>query len=87
MFEAMANKIPVLAPDIGGFAEVLGENNCGIVYSPGNMEDAEDKLLNLINDAGFRKELGENGRVAINQSYNAHNFIKQIEHAYFNLVK
>ncbi len=45
MWEAMANGVPVVAPDIGGFSEILVENNCGFIYEAGNMIDAENKIL------------------------------------------
>ena len=87
VFEAMANKVPVIAPDVGGFKEILDENNCGLIYSPGNLKEAEDKLLMLIDDNKLRKELGENGKLAIEQRYNSNNFIKQIEEVYLSLSK
>lgn len=87
MWEAMAYKVPVLAPDVGGFKEILEENNCGLVYPPGNMKDAEEKLLKLIEDNKLRKELGENGSIAVKGKYNSSNFIRQIEDIYLNLYK
>jgi glycosyltransferase involved in cell wall biosynthesis len=87
LFEAMAYKVPVLAPDVGGFKEILEVNNCGLVYSPGNMKDAEEKLLKLIGDDNLRKELGKNGNIAIQKKYNVSNFIRQIETVYFNLLQ
>jgi len=87
MFEAMANKVPMVAPDVGGFKEIIEENNCGIIYAPGNMRDAEEKLSKLIEDNNLRKELGESGRMAVEKKYNAHNFIRQIENVYLNLYK
>ena len=87
VFEAMANKVPIIAPDVGGFKEILDENNCGLIYSPGNLKEAEEKLLMLIDDNKLRKELGENGKLAIEQRYNSNNFIKQIEEVYLSLSK
>ena len=85
MWEAMANKVPVVAPDVGGFKEILEENNCGLIYEPGNLSDAEAKLLRLLNDENLRIELGENGRAAIETKYNEKNFIFRIENIYHQL--
>ncbi len=85
MWEAMAHKVPVLAPDVGGFKEILEENNCGLLYEPTNMKEAEKKLLKLIVDNHLRKELGENGPKAIEKKYNADNFIRQIENIYLSI--
>jgi glycosyltransferase involved in cell wall biosynthesis len=82
MWEAMANKVPVLAPDVGGFKEILEENNCGIIYKPGNVNDAAEKLISLLEDHLLRIKLGNNGMTAIREKYNEENFIKQIENVY-----
>ena len=82
MWEAMANKVPVLAPDVGGFKEILEENNCGIIYRPGNVNDAAEKLITLLEDHLLRIKLGNNGMTAIREKYNEENFIKQIENVY-----
>jgi len=82
MWEAMANKVPVLAPDVGGFKEILEENNCGIIYKPGNVNDAAQKLISLLEDHLLRIKLGNNGMTAIREKYNEENFIKQIENVY-----
>ena len=86
MWEAMANKVPVVAPDVGGFKEILENNNCGFIYKPGNMKDAEEKILKLLSNEQLRKTLGECGKAAIEMKYNENNFINEIEQIYFNLV-
>ncbi len=86
MWEAMANQVPVVAPDVGGFKEILEENNCGLIYEPGNLKDAEEKILQLINDEQLRTKLGQNGKSAIEAKYNEKEFIQQIEHVYFQLM-
>jgi glycosyltransferase involved in cell wall biosynthesis len=85
LWEAMANEVPVIAPDVGGFKEIIEKNNCGLVYEPGNMVDAEVKIMNFLNDEQLRKTLGKNGRKAIEMKYNEKNFIRQIEQIYLNL--
>jgi glycosyltransferase involved in cell wall biosynthesis len=86
MWEAMANQVPVVAPDVGGFKEILEENNCGLIYEPGNLKDAEEKILQLINDEQLRTKLGQNGKSAIEIKYNEKEFIQQIERVYFQLM-
>lgn len=86
MWEAMANGVPVIAPDVGGFKEILEENNCGLIYKPGNLNEAESKLLKLLENEQFRKSLGRNGRAAIESKFTAARFIEQIEKVYTNLL-
>jgi glycosyltransferase involved in cell wall biosynthesis len=84
-WEAMAHRVPVLAPDVGGFKEILEENNCGLIYNPDNLKEAEMKLQTLIDDASLRKRLGENGIKAIEEKYHMNNFIRRIENIYLSL--
>ena len=86
MWEAMGNKVSVIAPDVGGFKEILEENNCGLIYEAGNMIDAEAKLLSLIDNEQLRKRMGGLGRIAVETQYNAKNFISQIEQIYLELL-
>jgi len=86
MWEAMANKIPVVAPDVGGFKEILIANNCGKVYSPGNIGNAEEELIKLIENKQLRDELGRNGFEVIKEKYNSEKFISTIEDIYKNLI-
>jgi glycosyltransferase involved in cell wall biosynthesis len=87
MWEAMANKVPVVAPDVGGFKEILEESNCGLVYEPANMKDAEEKILKLLMNKHLREKLGNNGKMAVEMKYNEKKFITQIEQVYANPLK
>ena len=87
MWEAMANELPIVAPDVGGFKEILEENNCGLIYEPGNIKDAELKLIQLLDDMQLRQSLGKNGRIAVETKYTEEKFIQQIEKVYEDLAK
>ncbi len=87
LWEAMANGIPIIAPDVGGFKEVVEENMCGLIYQPGNMNDAKLKLLAILEDSALREKLGKNGSDAIKTKFGADNFIKKFESIYSDLLK
>lgn len=86
MWEAMVNEVPVVAPDVGGFREILEENNCGLIYKPGNIQEAEDKIKVLLEDEELRKTFGKNGKTAIERKYSESNFILQIEKVYQDFI-
>ena len=86
MWEAMVNELPIVAPDVGGFKEILEENNCGLIYEPRNIMDAELKLIQLLDDMQLRQSLGRNGRTAVETKYSEEKFIQQIEKVYEDLV-
>ena len=85
MWEAMVNEVAVIAPDVGGFKEILEENNCGLIYKQTDLKDAEEKILKILNDEPYRKQLGRNGKRTVETKYNEKNFIRQIEQVYLNL--
>jgi len=82
LWESLANGIPVVAPDVGGFNEILQINNCGLVYQKSNEKEAVELLTDLINDKNKRIKLGKNGSKAVEDIYNANNFISTIESIY-----
>ncbi|MGE5798574.1 MAG: glycosyltransferase [Ignavibacteria bacterium] len=86
VWEAMANEIPIVAPDVGGFKEIIEENNCGLIFEPENLADAKEKLTVLLRDQGLRKKLAENGKAAVENKYNAKNLIRVIEEIYNSLL-
>lgn len=85
MWEAMANEVPVVAPDVGGFKEILEENDCGMIYQSNSLKDAENKIFHLLDDNTLRKIMGKNGRLAIESKYNVKNFINQLEQVYMDM--
>jgi glycosyltransferase involved in cell wall biosynthesis len=85
MWEAISNSVPIVAPDVGGFKEILEEKYCGLIYEPRNLVQAEEKIIKLLTDEKFRQTLGKNGKAAIELKYNEKNFINQIEKVYLDL--
>jgi glycosyltransferase involved in cell wall biosynthesis len=66
--EAMAASRPVLAADIGGLAEVVGEDGAGWLHPPGNAEVLADQMLRLLEDDAQRERMGRAGH----QRYREH---------------
>ena len=62
VIEAMASRIPVVATDVPGFAEIIVNNETGIIVSSKNPEDIAKELKKLILDEELRHKLGNKGR-------------------------
>jgi len=58
----LAYRIPVLASDIGGFAEIANEYGCIETFRHEDQEDLEDKLLSLLSSPRACMELVEKSR-------------------------
>lgn len=69
VLEAFTAGIPVLAPRSEGIVENIESGNNGFLYEPGDITDFIDKLQTLIEDSNLRRQMGERGRVSVNNKY------------------
>ena len=61
-FEAMAMKKAVISSDVAALAEIVSDNDNGILFKKGNIEDFAEKLSLLIRDEQLRIKLGNRAR-------------------------
>ena len=87
LWEAMASSLPIIASDVGGLKEIIEKENCGIIYSPGNINDAADAISNLLMDKKKREQMGNNGFLAVKDKYNSETFSMFFENLYTSLIK
>lgn len=59
LLEAMAYKIPVIASNIGGIAEVIDNGNCGTLVEPANAEALAYAIEYVSNDKNYRQNCVE----------------------------
>lgn len=59
--EAMANGIPIIASDVGGIADMIG-NDAGILVTAGDAEALAEAMRRLATDATLRKQMGERAK-------------------------
>ena len=60
ILEAMANRLPVAATDVGGNRTLVElDGQAGFIVPYGDVEGYSDTLRDLIEDAGLRRRLGE----------------------------
>ncbi|PKL83483.1 MAG: hypothetical protein CVV24_04785 [Ignavibacteriae bacterium HGW-Ignavibacteriae-3] len=85
-WESMANSVPIISTDVGGAREILIENDCGIVYPRGDVEEGVKAIEILIKDEKLRIQLGENGRRAVQTKYNLNSFKSFFENLYRQLA-
>ena len=65
--ECMARGLPVVASDLGAFAEVMGD--AGIVFRNGDLEDLTAKLGGLLNDLPLAARIGDFARKRALENY------------------
>ncbi|NMC27034.1 MAG: glycosyltransferase family 4 protein [Syntrophomonadaceae bacterium] len=70
MFEYMAAGIPVIASRFPLWEEIVEGNQCGICVDPLNIYEIADAISWIMDNPEQAKNMGENGRRAVEEKYN-----------------
>ncbi len=62
ILEALLAKIPVVASNLGGMAELVRDGITGLLFEAGNPEDLSQKMVSLINSPQLLRKLSETPR-------------------------
>ena len=84
--EALANAVPVVLPDHGGFSELVADTGGGLLCRPHDPRDLADKLAELLNDPVRAAQLGLTGQQAIQDRYHAAAMARQTLELYHRLI-
>src|SRR5205807_2925639 len=69
VLEALANGVPVVQPRHGSFPELVAETGGGLLVNPNDSEDLARGLKQLMENRGYREELGRKGKEAIRSRF------------------
>jgi len=69
LFEAMMCGKPIIVSDGSSIANIVREENCGLVVPYGDVAAIREAVLKLKNDSQLRQTLGQNGRRAYESRY------------------
>ncbi|PZW39069.1 glycosyltransferase involved in cell wall biosynthesis [Mesonia algae] len=88
ILEALSCQVPVLASDSGGGTSYIASKGEGIkVFDILDMDGFLQLIRPLLSDSNLRKELGESGRVLIEENFTLDKEIKSYEKLYLQLTK
>jgi glycosyltransferase involved in cell wall biosynthesis len=62
LIEAAAAGRPIIATDIAGCREIVGDGDNGILVAPGDSTALADAIMSLVDDPARRRRMGERGR-------------------------
>ena len=83
LYEAMASGRPVVLVAEGEAAQIVQENNAGLVVKPGDVDGLAKAIRRLCENSLLREELGQNGRRAAERTYDrtmiANRFVDYLE--------
>jgi glycosyltransferase involved in cell wall biosynthesis len=69
VFEAMMSGKPIIVSADTRAGQLVGEENCGIAVKYGDMSALKEAIVNLKDNPGLRRSLGQNGRQAYDNKY------------------
>ena len=88
ILEAACHGKPAIAPNHGGFTEIIGqgENAIGKLFEPSNTDDLDKQIAELWNNQTLTEELGEKAFKKLKKHYDSEVVYKQWE-TLFNKLK
>ena len=82
ILEAMACGLPVVATNVGGIPEVVENGKSGILVEPRDYSSIADAVVNLLENANLRKEMGARGREIVERKFGLDRMIEDYENLY-----
>lgn len=85
MFEYMEASIPIICSNYPIWQKIVEENNCGICVNPKDIKEIEEAIRFFLDNPGKAKDMGRNGRRAVEEKYNWENEEKKLLTVYRSL--
>ncbi len=80
--EAMAYKLPIIAPNMAGYPEISEHNFNGLLFTPENVEHLTQTIFNIWNDTVKLKQMGDNGFNKMKEKYTINHYYKSLISVY-----
>lgn len=77
--EGMLAHMAMIGADAAGTSELIVDDETGLLYEPGNIEELSQKMLLLCQNSIKRRQIQENGFMYAKDTYTNHNCAKEIE--------
>ncbi len=84
--EAQSCSIPVVASNVGGFREIIVNNETGLLVPPNDYESAAAAIENIIFNKEFSENIAEKARKSVVDNFNFNNNINQMVDIYNSLL-
>ncbi|NQV19051.1 MAG: glycosyltransferase [Armatimonadetes bacterium] len=86
-FEYMQNQIPIIISNYQNWEKLINETNCGLCVDPLNPKEIADAIEYIINNPEIAKQMGKNGRKAVEEKFNWKNEEKKLFKIYKEILK
>ncbi len=85
--EAMAHKLPIIAPNMAGYPEIAVDNENGLLFEPSNIKSLVDAIKKLWDNRELSVKFGANGFEKMKKKYSASVYTKLLENVYNQILK
>ena len=85
--EAMAHKLPIIAPKMAGYPEIAEDEFNGMLFESNNAESLTKVILSIWDDGEKLKRLGLNGFNKMKVKYNSVSYYELLQSVYYRLLK
>src|SRR3989339_458474 len=85
LLEAMASGVPVIASSLPGVRTVFEDGRQGFFAAPGDKKDLKNKIIKILENDKLIMEMGERGRILVEEKYNWMLIAKKLENLYEGL--
>lgn len=87
MLEAMAAGLPMIATDVGGAREVLGDSKWGLLIPPNNPAAISTAVERLLTDDRLRSEIARAGKRRVEENYSVTSLAHSLSDLYRSAVE
>lgn len=86
VLEAQSCNIPVVASNIGGFSEIIVNNETGVLVPPNDSESAAAAIEKIIFNSNFSEKITGKARKIVIDRFNFNKSVKQMINIYNNIL-
>lgn len=87
IMESMAAGVPVIATQGGGTAEIITSGDDGFIIQPKNVDEARERLVDLLDDDELRKRMGLKASETVRNRFSLEYMGEEYYRIYNNLIK
>lgn len=85
LVEAMACALPCVATRVGGNGEAIPTGDCGFLVPPDDANEAGKRVLQLLQDPGYARTIGEAARAFVRQNFTTERMMQDVMDVYDGL--
>ena len=86
LIEAMKNRLPIVATNIGGIPEIITDGNEGILIPKANSEILAESINKVLEDEKLRSKLIQNAYRKVQKKYSIERYTISLLNLYFNIL-